>query len=105
MVGFGGIYVEVLKDTVTRLDPLSQGEALEMLDELRMAPLLRGVRESRQSTGPRSPRTICRFAQLAVDVAELCRSSSIRWWQVHQGSWPLMLEAHSSRDESLVSCL
>jgi hypothetical protein len=56
MVGFGGIYVEVLKDTVTRLDPLSQGEALEMLDELRMAPLLRGVRESRQSTGPRSPR-------------------------------------------------
>ena len=44
MVGLGGIYVEVLKDTVARLAPLSVAEATTMLDELRMAPLLRGVR-------------------------------------------------------------
>ena len=71
MVGFGGIYVEVLKDTVTRLAPLSRGEALEMLDELRMAPLLRGVRGQPPVDRSALAEIICRFAQLAMDVAEL----------------------------------
>jgi len=71
MVGFGGIYVEVLKDTVTRLATLSHGEALEMLDELRMAPLLRGVRGEPPVDCSALAETICRFAQLAMDVAEL----------------------------------
>jgi acetyltransferase len=71
MVGFGGIYVEVLKDTVTRLAPLSHGEALEMLDELRMAPLLCGVRGEPPVNRSTLAETICRFAQLAMDVAEL----------------------------------
>src|SRR5262252_525955 len=44
MVGFGGVYVEVLKDTAVRLAPLASSDAREMLDELRMAPLLHGVR-------------------------------------------------------------
>jgi hypothetical protein len=44
MVGFGGIYVEVLRDTATRLVPVSPAEALRMLGELKMAALLRGVR-------------------------------------------------------------
>ncbi|MEK7838062.1 MAG: acetate--CoA ligase family protein, partial [candidate division NC10 bacterium] len=43
-VGFGGIYLEVLKDTAARLAPLSPAEAREMLDELRMAPVLGGIR-------------------------------------------------------------
>ena len=44
MVGFGGIYVEVFADTTARLAPVSSAEALVMLDELKMAPLLRGTR-------------------------------------------------------------
>jgi len=71
MVGFGGIYVEVLKDTVTRLAPLSHGEALEMLGELRMAPLLRGVRGEPPVNRSALAETICRFAQLAIDVTDL----------------------------------
>jgi len=70
-VGFGGIYVEVLKDTVTRLAPLLPDEALEMLDGLRMAPLLHGVRGEPPVNHSALADTICRFAQLAVDVAEL----------------------------------
>jgi acyl-CoA synthetase (NDP forming) len=42
MVGFGGIYVEVLEDTATRLTPVTAAEAAAMLDDLRMAPVLRG---------------------------------------------------------------
>lgn len=44
MVGMGGIWVEVLKDTAIRLLPVTHVEALEMLRGLRCAPLLAGYR-------------------------------------------------------------
>jgi acetyl coenzyme A synthetase (ADP forming)-like protein len=71
MVGLGGIYVEVLKDTVARLAPVPLAEALAMLDELRMAPLLRGVRGEPPVDRTAVAETICRFAQLTMDVPEL----------------------------------
>jgi len=46
MVGLGGILAEALRDTSTRLAPVSLAEASEMLDELRAAPLLAGFRNS-----------------------------------------------------------
>ena len=71
MVGLGGVYVEVLKDTVARLGPVSVPEALTMLDELRMAPLLRGVRGEAPVDRAAVAGVICRFAQLAMQVPEL----------------------------------
>ena len=71
VVGFGGIYVEVLKDTAMRLCPLQVSEARAMLDELRMAPLLHGVRGEAPVDMRALSETICRFAQLAVDLPEL----------------------------------
>jgi acetyltransferase len=71
MVGFGGIYVEVLKDTAVRLAPVPRAEALAMLDELRMAPLLLGVRGEPPVDRSAVAETICRFAQLTIDVPEL----------------------------------
>lgn len=44
MVGFGGVLVEVLNDVAFRQAPFDDKEALGMLAELRMAPLLNGVR-------------------------------------------------------------
>lgn len=44
MVGFGGVWVEVLKDVSFRRAPFGPGEAGRMLAELRLAPLLDGVR-------------------------------------------------------------
>lgn len=46
MVGLGGVLAEVLRDTVTRLAPLSTAVALEMLEQLRAAPLFDGWRGS-----------------------------------------------------------
>lgn len=46
MVGFGGTFAEVLKDTVVRLAPLSRDAALEMLQELRGSAILQGFRGS-----------------------------------------------------------
>lgn len=44
MVGLGGVFVEVLKDISIRLLPVGEGEALEMLRELKGYPLLESYR-------------------------------------------------------------
>jgi acetyltransferase len=71
MVGLGGIYVEVLRDTATRLAPVSPAEAARMLDELKMAPLLRGVRGEPPVDRAALAGTISRFAQLVADCPQL----------------------------------
>jgi acetyltransferase len=71
VVGFGGIYVEILKDTAARLCPLERCEARDMLDELRMAPLLDGARGEPPVNKDRLAEAICRFAQLAVDATDV----------------------------------
>ena len=71
MVGFGGIYVEILRDTAMRLAPVSSAEALRMLDELKTIALLRGVRGEPPVDFPALAETISRFGQLAVDCPDL----------------------------------
>lgn len=44
LVGFGGIFVEVLKDVSFRVAPLTRAEAHAMLAELKLYPLLTGTR-------------------------------------------------------------
>jgi acetyltransferase len=70
VVGLGGIYVEILRDTTARLAPLSPAEAARMLGELRMAPLLRGVRGEPAVDQAALTATIARFGQLAADWPE-----------------------------------
>ena len=71
MVGFGGVYVEVLRDTATRLAPVSTEEALRMLDELRMAPLLRGVRGEPPVDRMALAGALSRLARIAEDLPDL----------------------------------
>jgi acetyltransferase len=71
VAGFGGIYVEVLKDTVARLAPVSPDEALWMLSELRMAPALLGVRGQPPVDRAALALAISRLAQLAMDAPGL----------------------------------
>jgi acetyltransferase len=44
MIGLGGIYVEVMKDVSFRALPISAGDIISMIKELRSYPLLLGVR-------------------------------------------------------------
>jgi acetyltransferase len=44
VVGAGGIYAEILKDTTCRLAPFDEATAYEMLDELQCRPILAGAR-------------------------------------------------------------
>ena len=44
MVGAGGVFVEIFRDVAFRICPLDPIDAAEMIDELRIAPVLRGAR-------------------------------------------------------------
>jgi len=44
VVGLGGVWVEVLKDTALRLLPVTRADALEMVNSLRAVKLLQGFR-------------------------------------------------------------
>ncbi len=44
MVGLGGVLIEVFKDVVFRAAPVTESEALRMLDELKSRAVLDGVR-------------------------------------------------------------
>lgn len=44
MVGLGGVFTEVLQDTAFRVAPVDMAEALDMIAELRSAPMLESFR-------------------------------------------------------------
>ena len=44
MLGLGGVFIEIFADTAFRVCPLERRDALDMIEELRAAPLLRGAR-------------------------------------------------------------
>jgi acetate---CoA ligase (ADP-forming) len=63
LVGDGGIYLEALKDFRLLLPPFTAEDVIQKLGELRVAPLLKGVRGQ-------SARDIAAFAGMAVQLGE-----------------------------------
>lgn len=75
MVGFGGIYAEILKDVAVQVAPVSEEEALHMIRGLRMFPLLDGARGRPKADVAAAARTVARLSEFAcrhaADVAEI----------------------------------
>jgi acetyltransferase len=67
MFGLGGIYVEVLKDVVFNLTPITDLEAQEMLSSIKGAPLLKGVRAQKGVDRSRLVEIIMRLSQMVSD--------------------------------------
>jgi acetyltransferase len=67
MFGMGGIYVEVLKDVVFQLSPVSDAEARRMLESIRMAPLLSGIRGHKGTDLAGLANLVQRLSQLVTD--------------------------------------
>lgn len=70
MFGLGGIFVEVLKDVTFRVAPVSKKSALRMIEEIRGAPILAGVRGEEPRDREVLAETISRYAQMIVDLKD-----------------------------------
>ncbi|WP_369173836.1 acetate--CoA ligase family protein [Streptomyces sp. R28] len=69
--GLGGVLVEVLKDVTFRLAPVSADEALSMLDSIRAAEILHGVRGQAAVDRWAIAEQIRRVSQLVADFPEI----------------------------------
>ncbi|AQU65691.1 CoA-binding protein [Streptomyces niveus] len=65
--GLGGVLVEVLKDVTFRLAPATKDDALSMLDGIRAAEILRGVRGGAAVDRDALADLVVRVSQLAAD--------------------------------------
>jgi acetate---CoA ligase (ADP-forming) len=71
MFGMGGVHVEVLKDVVFKLAPVTAVEAREMLSSIRLAPLLRGLRGEKGIDQASVAEILERLSQLVADLPSI----------------------------------
>lgn len=70
VVGLGGVWVEVLKDTAIRLLPVNRDEVKAMLTELKSYPLLTGARGGAVVDLEKLADVICRLADVAAALGD-----------------------------------
>ncbi len=71
MFGLGGIFVETFRDVRFRLAPLSQEDALEMIQSIKGYPLLSGTRGEKPVDIDKLVDVLLRLSQLASDFSEI----------------------------------
>ena len=69
--GMGGVYTEVLRDITFRVAPISEQQALDMIREIRMYPLLRGVRGESPTDERALARAIAAFSRLSSKYPDI----------------------------------
>jgi acyl-CoA synthetase (NDP forming) len=71
LVGLGGIFVEIFGEVSVRVAPISHREAMEMIDELRGAPIFKGARGLKPSDIQSVVEVLLRLSQLLSDFPEI----------------------------------
>ena len=71
MFGLGGVYVEALRDVSFRLAPLTRADAEALIDEVRSAKLLAGLRGAPPADRAALVDAIVRIGHLAADHPEI----------------------------------
>jgi len=71
MFGLGGIFVEVMKDVIFGVAPLSRPEAGELLRGIKGFPVLEGVRGEKGADLPALEDLLCRISRLAADFPSI----------------------------------
>ena len=69
LFGAGGIMVEVYNDVALRLCPITRDDALDMIDEVKGAPLLQGFRGASPCDTGALAEVLVRISQMAVQFA------------------------------------
>jgi hypothetical protein len=68
MAAFGGTWIEYLKDRALALAPLDEATAAQLIDELRLAPVLAGVRGASPCDRAALLRICVKLGELAHDL-------------------------------------
>ncbi|MGD8812873.1 MAG: acetate--CoA ligase family protein [Anaerolineales bacterium] len=71
LVGLGGVFVEIFDEVAVRVTPIDHHDALEMLEELRGAQMLMGVRGQKRSDIEAVADALVRLSQLLQDFPEI----------------------------------
>jgi acetyl coenzyme A synthetase (ADP forming)-like protein len=71
MFGSGGIYAELMKDVVLRLTPISDLDAKEMIDSIKMASLFKGFRGSPPADIGAVQNLLLRLSAMAEDIPQI----------------------------------
>ncbi|MDX5584369.1 MAG: acetate--CoA ligase family protein [Aureibaculum sp.] len=74
MCGLGGVFVEILKDVRVKMIPVSKGDAMEMITNLKSYPVLKGVRGQNGINIEEYAEIIKKIStllQIAPEIAEL----------------------------------
>lgn len=74
LCGMGGVFIEVLKDTSVRLAPISEEDSIEMIEELKAYPILKGIRNQQGidiNALAQYIRNISSLVTIAPEIAEL----------------------------------
>ncbi|MCR4404762.1 MAG: acetate--CoA ligase family protein [Candidatus Acetothermia bacterium] len=99
MFGLGGIYVEVLKDVVFRVAPLSHQEAREMIGKIRSAALLRGIRGELRKDIEALAEALYRIAALVARFPEISELDINPLRVMPEGEGCLVLDARMTISE------
>jgi acetate---CoA ligase (ADP-forming) len=71
LVGLGGIFAEIFEEVAVRVAPIDRETALEMIEGLRGAQLLKGARGHRPADIQAVVEALLRISQLLVDFPEI----------------------------------
>lgn len=71
MLGLGGIYVEIIKDVVFGLNPLTHADVSRMIDSLKSKKVLEGARGNKPADKEMIIECVLRLAQLLRDFPEI----------------------------------
>ena len=71
LIGLGGIFVEIIQEVVVRVAPITQADALEMLEELRGGQVLQGARGQARADIDAVVAALLRLSQLLSDFPEI----------------------------------
>ena len=77
VLGWGGIFVEVLQDTVWRMPPLMAADARAMIDALKGVAILKGARGAKPADLAALVKTLTAFSQLCEDLSADVREIDI----------------------------
>ena len=69
--GMGGIFTETLKDTSSRIAPVSNSEAKKMIEEIKSYPILKGLRGEKPVDFEKLENLIAKISKLAVENPDI----------------------------------